>query len=91
MESKTGNRNSDHQQGHGRVAALPNSGPTASVPILKNTVVTEPFYKSSQKYVQFFFRRTCFYESTETCDIILKFSVLLEKRTSVPRALSALL
>lgn len=49
MESKSGNRNSDHQQGHGRLAALPNSGPTASVPIVKNTGVTEPLYRSSQK------------------------------------------
>jgi hypothetical protein len=91
MESKSGNRNSDHQQGHGRLAALPNSGPTASVPIVKNTGVTEPLYRSSQKYVQFFFHRSCFSEIMETCDITLKLFVLLEKRTPVPRALSTLL
>ncbi|ERE89843.1 limkain-b1-like protein [Cricetulus griseus] len=49
MESKTGSRNSEHQQGHGRQAALPNSGLSTSVPTLKNTGVTEPLYRSSQK------------------------------------------
>lgn len=90
MESNTGNRNIDHQQGNGRLAALPNSGPTASVPILKNTGVTEPLYRSSQKYVQFFFHRSCFSEIMETYGITLKFSVPLEKRISVLGALPAL-
>ncbi|XP_055453708.1 meiosis regulator and mRNA stability factor 1 isoform X2 [Psammomys obesus] len=48
MESKTGSKNSDHQQAHGRMAALPNNGPSTSVPSL-NTGVTEPLYRSSQK------------------------------------------
>ncbi|XP_021516221.1 meiosis regulator and mRNA stability factor 1 isoform X2 [Meriones unguiculatus] len=48
MESKTGSKNSDHQQAHGRMAALPNNGPSTSVPTL-NTGVTEPLYRSSQK------------------------------------------
>lgn len=91
MEPKSGNRIRDHQQGHGSLATLPNSGPTASVPTLKNTGVRETLHRSSQKYVQFFFCRSCFCEIMETCDIILKFLLLLEKRTSVPRALPALL
>lgn len=62
MESKTGSRNSEHQQGHGRQAALPNSGLSTSVPTLKNTGVTEPLYRSSQKYVQFFFLGSGFCE-----------------------------
>uniref|UniRef100_A0A8I6GEW4 Meiosis regulator and mRNA stability factor 1 n=1 Tax=Rattus norvegicus TaxID=10116 RepID=A0A8I6GEW4_RAT len=50
MEPKPGHRNHDHhQQGHGRLATLPNGGPTASVPTLNNTGVTEPLQRSSQK------------------------------------------
>ncbi|CAH7348434.1 Marf1 [Phodopus roborovskii] len=49
MESKTGSRNSEQQQGHGRLAALPNGGLSTSVPTLKNTGVTEPLYRNSQK------------------------------------------
>ncbi|XP_076433928.1 meiosis regulator and mRNA stability factor 1 isoform X3 [Peromyscus maniculatus bairdii] len=49
MESKTGSRNSEHQQGHGRLAALPNGSLSTSVPTLKNTGLMEPLYRSSQK------------------------------------------
>lgn len=49
MEPKSGNRIRDHQQGHGSLATLPNSGPTASVPTLKNTGVRETLHRSSQK------------------------------------------
>lgn len=49
MESKTGSRNSEHQLGHGRLTALPNGGPSTSVPTLKTTGVIEPLYRSSQK------------------------------------------
>lgn len=60
MESKTGSRNGEHQQGHGRLAALPNGGLSTSVPTLKNTGMMEPLYRSNQKYVQF--SCSCFYE-----------------------------
>lgn len=90
MEPKPGHRYRDHQQGHGRLATLPDGGPTASVPTLSNTGVRDPLQRSSQKYVQFFFCGSCFCEIMETCDITLKFSFLLEKRISVPRALPAL-
>lgn len=49
MEPKSGNRIRDHQQGHGSLATLPNSGPTDSVPTLKNTGVRETLHRSSQK------------------------------------------
>ena len=60
MESKTGSRNGEHQQGHGKLAALPNGGLSTSVPTLKNTGMMEPLYRSNQKYVQF--SCSCFYE-----------------------------
>ncbi|KAK7801386.1 hypothetical protein U0070_001173 [Myodes glareolus] len=49
MESKTGSRNGEHQQGHGRLAALPDGGLSTSVPTLKNTGMMEPLYRSNQK------------------------------------------
>uniref|UniRef100_A0A8C6R2J1 Meiosis regulator and mRNA stability factor 1 n=1 Tax=Nannospalax galili TaxID=1026970 RepID=A0A8C6R2J1_NANGA len=49
MESKTGSRNSEHQQGHVKLAALPHDGPSTSVPTLKSTGMTEPLYRNSQK------------------------------------------
>lgn len=49
MESKTGSRNGEHQQGHGRLAAPPNGGLSTSVPALKNTGMMEPLYRSTQK------------------------------------------
>ncbi|XP_021087035.2 meiosis regulator and mRNA stability factor 1 isoform X1 [Mesocricetus auratus] len=49
IESKTGSRSSEHQQGHGRLAALPSGGLSTSVPTLGDTGATEPLYRRSQK------------------------------------------
>ncbi|KAL0617481.1 Meiosis regulator and mRNA stability factor 1 [Plecturocebus cupreus] len=49
MESKTGHRNSEHQQGHLRVVIPTHGNSSAAVPMAKNSGVAEPVYKTSQK------------------------------------------
>ncbi|XP_063479783.1 meiosis regulator and mRNA stability factor 1 isoform X16 [Symphalangus syndactylus] len=49
MESKTGHRNSEHQQGHLRLVVPTHGNSSAAVLTLKNSGVAEPVYKTSQK------------------------------------------
>ncbi|XP_030780404.1 meiosis regulator and mRNA stability factor 1 isoform X4 [Rhinopithecus roxellana] len=49
MESKTGHRNSEQQQGHLRLVVPAHGNSSAAVPTLKNSGVAEPVYKTSQK------------------------------------------
>uniref|UniRef100_A0A2K5SEI7 Meiosis regulator and mRNA stability factor 1 n=1 Tax=Cebus imitator TaxID=2715852 RepID=A0A2K5SEI7_CEBIM len=49
MESKTGHRNSEHQQGHLRLVVPAHSNSSAAVPMAKNSGAAEPVYKTSQK------------------------------------------
>ncbi|XP_024097225.1 meiosis regulator and mRNA stability factor 1 isoform X7 [Pongo abelii] len=49
MESKTGHRNSEHQQGHLRLVVPTHGNSSAAVPTPKNSGVAEPVYKTSQK------------------------------------------
>uniref|UniRef100_A0A096NLV3 Meiosis regulator and mRNA stability factor 1 n=1 Tax=Papio anubis TaxID=9555 RepID=A0A096NLV3_PAPAN len=49
MESKTGHRNSEQQQGHLRLVVPANGNSSAAVPTPKNSGVAEPVYKTSQK------------------------------------------
>nr|XP_045017309.1 meiosis regulator and mRNA stability factor 1 isoform X4 [Jaculus jaculus] len=49
LEQKMGSRNTEHQQGHPRLAALPHSGPSTAAPTPKTMGVAEPLYRSSQK------------------------------------------
>ncbi|XP_007984655.2 meiosis regulator and mRNA stability factor 1 isoform X4 [Chlorocebus sabaeus] len=49
MESKTGNRNSEQQQGHLRLVVPAHGNSSATVPMPKNSGVAEPVYKTSQK------------------------------------------
>lgn len=55
MESKTGNRNSEQQQGHLRLVVPAHGNSSAAVPTPKNSGVAEPVYKTSQKYVKLLF------------------------------------
>nr|XP_018867973.1 meiosis regulator and mRNA stability factor 1 isoform X6 [Gorilla gorilla gorilla] len=48
MESKTGHRNSEHQQGHLRLVVPTHGNSSAAVPTPKNSGVAEPVYKTSQ-------------------------------------------
>ncbi|XP_071067433.1 meiosis regulator and mRNA stability factor 1 isoform X39 [Dasypus novemcinctus] len=49
MESKTGNRNSEHQQDNMRLVASPHSNSSAAVPTSKNLGMAESVYKNNQK------------------------------------------
>uniref|UniRef100_A0A2R9C420 Meiosis regulator and mRNA stability factor 1 n=1 Tax=Pan paniscus TaxID=9597 RepID=A0A2R9C420_PANPA len=49
MESKTGHRNSEHQQGHLRLVVPTHGNSSAAVSTPKNSGVAEPVYKTSQK------------------------------------------
>ncbi|XP_077843250.1 meiosis regulator and mRNA stability factor 1 isoform X12 [Macaca mulatta] len=49
MESKTGHRNSEQQQGHLRLVVPAHGNSSAAVPTPKNSGVAEPVYKTSQK------------------------------------------
>uniref|UniRef100_A0A8C0ZP60 Meiosis regulator and mRNA stability factor 1 n=1 Tax=Castor canadensis TaxID=51338 RepID=A0A8C0ZP60_CASCN len=49
MESKTGNRNTEPQQGHLRLAAPLHSSPSSAGPTLKNSGMTEPLYRGNPK------------------------------------------
>ncbi|XP_006872021.1 PREDICTED: meiosis arrest female protein 1 isoform X1 [Chrysochloris asiatica] len=49
MESKTGNRNTESQQGPVRLAVPPHSNSSAAVPTAKNSGVAESAYKGNQK------------------------------------------
>uniref|UniRef100_A0A2I3H607 Meiosis regulator and mRNA stability factor 1 n=1 Tax=Nomascus leucogenys TaxID=61853 RepID=A0A2I3H607_NOMLE len=49
MESKTGHRNSEHQQGHLRLVVPTHGNSSAAVLTPKNSGVAEPVYKTSQK------------------------------------------
>ncbi|KAM9584123.1 meiosis regulator and mRNA stability factor 1 isoform 3-T4 [Trichechus inunguis] len=49
MESKTGNRNSEPQQGNMSLAAPPHSNSSAAVPTYKNSGMAESVYKGNQK------------------------------------------
>ncbi|XP_012332863.1 meiosis regulator and mRNA stability factor 1 isoform X3 [Aotus nancymaae] len=49
MESKTGHRNSEHQQGHLRLVVPAHSNSSAAVPMAKNSGAAEPVYKTNQK------------------------------------------
>uniref|UniRef100_A0A8D2E0W3 Meiosis regulator and mRNA stability factor 1 n=1 Tax=Sciurus vulgaris TaxID=55149 RepID=A0A8D2E0W3_SCIVU len=49
MESKPGNRSSEQQPGHVRLAAAPHSNPSAVVPTPKNPGMAESLYKGNQK------------------------------------------
>ncbi|KAL4692133.1 hypothetical protein H8959_015943 [Pygathrix nigripes] len=49
MESKTGHRNSEQQQGHLRLVVPAHGNSSTAVPTLKNSGVAEPVYKTSQK------------------------------------------
>jgi hypothetical protein len=55
MESKTGNRNTEPQQGHLRLAAPLHSSPSSAGPTLKNSGMTEPLYRGNPKYVKSLF------------------------------------
>ncbi|XP_032125541.1 meiosis regulator and mRNA stability factor 1 isoform X1 [Sapajus apella] len=49
MESKTGHRNSEHQQGHLRLVVPAHSNSSAAVSMAKNSGAAEPVYKTNQK------------------------------------------
>ncbi|XP_021571621.1 meiosis arrest female protein 1 isoform X7 [Carlito syrichta] len=49
MESKTGNRNSEHQQGSMRLGVPPHSSSSAAVPTSKSSGLAEPVFKTNQK------------------------------------------
>ncbi|XP_026898989.1 meiosis regulator and mRNA stability factor 1 isoform X6 [Acinonyx jubatus] len=49
MESKTGARSSDSQQGHLRLVALPHRSLSAAAPAPKNSGTAEPAYKTNPK------------------------------------------
>nr|XP_002807447.3 meiosis regulator and mRNA stability factor 1 isoform X2 [Callithrix jacchus] len=49
MESKTGHRNSEHQQGHLRLVVPAHSNSSAAVLMAKNSGAAEPVYKTNQK------------------------------------------
>ena len=49
MESKTGARSSDSQQGHLRLVAPPHRSLSAAAPAPKNSGTAEPAYKTNPK------------------------------------------